>query len=163
MSQYADKATTSGARSTLRTSFPTVFIAIILMIRSRLCQVDVLVGVRGGGQAVAGRRWCRGSSLHGAFDETVPPGGAETVLSTKLGLCHSPAVPMMLPGYLASSFKEVQQWQKARAGGSRSGKGGMTSKAASRIQSAAARSGGGKVSKGSFASRAQRAAASKSR
>ena len=73
-----------------------------------------LVGVRGGGQAVAGRRWCRGSSLHGAFDETVPPGGAETVLSTKLGLCHSPAVPMMLPGYLASSFKEVQQWQKAR-------------------------------------------------
>ena len=52
---------------------------------------------------------------------------------------------------------------KGKAGGSRSGKGAMTSKAASRIQSAAARSGGGKVSKGSFASRAQRAAASKSR
>ena len=66
------------------------------------------------GQAAAGRRWCRGSPPHGAFDETVPPGGAATVLSTKLGLCPSPAVPMMLPGYFASSFKEVQQWQKAR-------------------------------------------------
>lgn len=36
--------------------------------------------------------------------------------------------------------------------------GRMTSKAASRIQSAAAKSGGGKVAKGSFASRAQRSA-----
>ena len=36
---------------------------------------------------------------------------------------------------------------------------GMTSKAASRIQSARAKRVGGKVSKGSFASRAQRAAA----
>ena len=52
---------------------------------------------------------------------------------------------------------------KGKAGGSRSGKGGMTSKAASRVQAAAARSGGGKVPKGSFASRAQRAAAKKSR
>ena len=47
--------------------------------------------------------------------------------------------------------------------GSRSGKGGMTSKAASRIQSASARSGGGRVSKGSFAARAQRAGARKGR
>ena len=42
------------------------------------------------------------------------------------------------------------------------GKGGgskMTSKAASRVQSASAKAGGGKVSKGSFASRAQSAAA----
>ena len=36
---------------------------------------------------------------------------------------------------------------------------GMTSKAASRVQSAGAKRGGGKVSKGSFPSRAQRAAA----
>ena len=36
---------------------------------------------------------------------------------------------------------------------------GMTSKAASRIQSNGAKRGGGKVSKGSFASRAQPAAA----
>lgn len=47
---------------------------------------------------------------------------------------------------------------KGKSGG-KSGKGGMTSKAASRIQSAAAKSGGGKVGKGSFASRAQSAAA----
>lgn len=52
---------------------------------------------------------------------------------------------------------------KGRSGGGRNGKGGMTSKAASRIQSAAARSGGGKVSKGSFAARAQSAAARKGR
>ena len=39
------------------------------------------------------------------------------------------------------------------------GKGSMSSKAASRIQSSTAKSGGGKVSKGSFAARAQRAAA----
>ena len=52
---------------------------------------------------------------------------------------------------------------KGKSGGSRSGKGGMTSKAASRIQSAAAKSGGGKVSRGSFASRVQRAASRKSR
>ena len=52
---------------------------------------------------------------------------------------------------------------KGKSGGGRSGKGGMTSKAASRIQSGAARSGGGKVSKGSFPSRAQRSAARKSR
>ena len=52
---------------------------------------------------------------------------------------------------------------KGKSDGSRSGKGGMTSKSASRIQSAAAKWGGGKVSKGSFASRAQRAAARKSR
>lgn len=37
----------------------------------------------------------------------------------------------------------------------------MTSKAASRIQSATAKSTGGKVSKGSFASRAQSAASKK--
>jgi hypothetical protein len=44
---------------------------------------------------------------------------------------------------------------------SKGGKGGgirMTTKAASRIQSASAKVGGGKVAKGSFASRAQRAA-----
>ncbi|MCE2457938.1 MAG: hypothetical protein J4G14_09000 [Dehalococcoidia bacterium] len=51
---------------------------------------------------------------------------------------------------------------KGRSGG-RGGKGGMTSKAASRIQSAASRSGGGKVSKGSFDSRAQSAAVRKGR
>lgn len=48
---------------------------------------------------------------------------------------------------------------------SKSGKGGgskMTSKAASRIQSASAKAGGGKVAKGSFASRAQSAAANNS-
>lgn len=51
----------------------------------------------------------------------------------------------------------------AKSTGSRgSGKGGnrMTSKAAARIQGAAAK-GGGKVAKGSFAARAQRAAAKK--
>ena len=37
----------------------------------------------------------------------------------------------------------------------------MTTKAASRIQSASAKSGSGKVTKGSFASRAQSAAAKK--
>ena len=45
------------------------------------------------------------------------------------------------------------------------GKGGsikMSSKAASRIQSASAKAGGGKVSKGSFSSRAQSAAAKNS-
>ena len=45
------------------------------------------------------------------------------------------------------------------------GKGGgskMTSKAASRIQSASAKAGGGNLSRGSFASRAQRAAAKNS-
>ena len=47
--------------------------------------------------------------------------------------------------------------------GSRSGKVGMTSKAASRIQSGSARSGGGRVSKGSFAARAQSAGARKGR
>ena len=41
--------------------------------------------------------------------------------------------------------------------------GRMTSKAASRVQSATAKSGGGKVAKGSFASRAQRAAAKRSK
>ena len=46
--------------------------------------------------------------------------------------------------------------------GNQSG-GRMTSKAASRIQSAGAKSGGGKVAKGSFASRAQRAASKSSK
>ena len=51
----------------------------------------------------------------------------------------------------------------AMEGGEYMGKGGkgggkMTSKAASRIQSASAKAGGGKVSKGSFAARAQSAA-----
>lgn len=46
---------------------------------------------------------------------------------------------------------------KGRSGG----RNGMTAKAASRIQSAAAKSGGGKVAKGSFAARAQRSAAKK--
>ena len=44
---------------------------------------------------------------------------------------------------------------KGRSGG---GKGRMTQKASSRIQSSTAKSGGGKVGKGSFASRAQSAA-----
>ena len=43
--------------------------------------------------------------------------------------------------------------------GGKGGGGKMTSKAASRIQSASAIVGGGKVSKGSFASRAQSATA----
>lgn len=47
-------------------------------------------------------------------------------------------------------------------GGNKSG-GRMTSKAASRVQSATAKSGGGKVAKGSFASRAQKAAAKNSK
>ena len=47
-------------------------------------------------------------------------------------------------------------------GKSGSGK-GMTSKAASRIQSSTARKSGGGVAKGSFASRAQRAAAKSSK
>ena len=52
---------------------------------------------------------------------------------------------------------------KGKSGGGRSSRGGMTSKAASRIQSATAKLGGGKVSKGSFASRAQTAAGRKGR
>ena len=50
---------------------------------------------------------------------------------------------------------------KGKSGG-KSGKGAMTAKAASRIQSASAKS-GGKSGKGSFASRAQSAAARNSR
>ena len=47
--------------------------------------------------------------------------------------------------------------------GSAGGKGGMTAKATSRVQSAAAKSGGGKVDKGSFVGRAQSAVAKNSR
>ena len=52
---------------------------------------------------------------------------------------------------------------KGKSGGGRSSRGGMTPKAASRIQSVTAKSSGGKVSKGSFASRAQSAAGRKGR
>ena len=52
---------------------------------------------------------------------------------------------------------------KAKSGGGKSRKGGMTSKAASWVQSAAARSSGNKVSKGSFASRPQIAPGRKGR
>ncbi len=52
---------------------------------------------------------------------------------------------------------------KGRSGAGKSGKGSMTAKAASRIQSAAAKSGGGRVSKDGFASRAQSAAAKNTR
>ncbi|MFC1917922.1 hypothetical protein ACFLXH_04640 [Chloroflexota bacterium] len=59
------------------------------------------------------------------------------------------------PDYINGNRKEVKGMGK---GGKGSG-GRMTSKAASRVQSASAKAGGGKVSKGSFASRAQSSAA----
>jgi len=62
------------------------------------------------------------------------------------------------PDYISDNRKEVISLGKGgKGGGSR-----MTSKAASRIQSASAKAGGGRVSKGSFASRAQSAAAKNS-
>ena len=92
----------------------------------------------------------------------VRPTWVETVLSKKLGLSATSAVPIMATEDVSQQFQGGIRMAKGRPGG-RSGKGGMTSKAASRIQSAAARSGGAKVSKGSFAARAQSVAAKKGR
>ena len=84
-------------------------------------------------------------------------------LSTKLGLCGRRAVPMMFPENSPQQFHGGVSMVKGKSGGGRSRRGGMTTKAASWVQSAAARSSGGKVSKGSFASRPERAPGRKGR
>ncbi len=61
----------------------------------------------------------------------------------------------------ASRSNEKEEIPMAKRGNQSGGR--MTSKAASRIQSAGAKSGGGKVAKGSFPSRAQRAASKSSK